>query len=129
MDTSASTDTSLLADVPVMHLASVRQRRERANLLRNVGPFRRALCARRDLEIRRQLCKVDKVVRVWVAVLSIVQWVASSSTLTHPPSTPPAPTPLPPHPTLPHPPLPHTLVALLHGCVGIQSCWLTRVVL
>lgn len=60
-DTSSKTDTSLLADVPVMHMATVRQRRDRANLLRNVGPFRRALCARRDLEIRRQLCKVDKV--------------------------------------------------------------------
>ncbi|KAL8592460.1 hypothetical protein ACOMHN_021402 [Nucella lapillus] len=54
-------DSSLQSDVPVLHLAAVRQRRERTNLLRNLGPFRRALCARRDLEIRRQLCKVDKV--------------------------------------------------------------------
>ncbi|XP_076435763.1 uncharacterized protein LOC143275497 [Babylonia areolata] len=54
-------DTSLQSDVPVLHMAAVRQKRERTNLLRNLGPFRRALCARRDLEIRRQLCKVDKV--------------------------------------------------------------------
>lgn len=55
------TATSLHSDVPILHMASVRQKRERGNLLRNLGPFRRALCARRDLEIRRQLCKVDKV--------------------------------------------------------------------
>lgn len=54
-------NTKLLSDVPVVHMAAVRQRRDRANLLRNLGPFRKALCARRDLEIRRQMCKVDKV--------------------------------------------------------------------
>lgn len=61
---ASSKDTrslSLLHDVPALHLAAVRQRHDRANLLKNVGPFRRGLCARRDLEIRRQLCKVDKV--------------------------------------------------------------------
>ncbi|KAK7484825.1 hypothetical protein BaRGS_00023868 [Batillaria attramentaria] len=58
---SAKMATSLHHDVPILHMSSVRQTRDRANLLRNLGPFRRALCARRDLEIRRQLCKVDKV--------------------------------------------------------------------
>ncbi|KAK3104841.1 hypothetical protein FSP39_011419, partial [Pinctada imbricata] len=30
------------------------------SILQNIGTFRRGLCARKDLEIRRQLCKLDK---------------------------------------------------------------------
>jgi hypothetical protein len=33
--------------------------------LSNLGPYRRALCARRDLSIRRRLCKVEKVTLLW----------------------------------------------------------------
>jgi hypothetical protein len=80
-----TSDCSLLADSPVLHMAAVRQQRERANLLRNLGPFRKALCARRDLEIRRQMCKVDKVsgqgfflflFLFWGGWARLVQWLA-----------------------------------------------------
>jgi hypothetical protein len=49
------------SDIAVFHASITNKIKERRNLLRNIGPFRRALCARRDLEIRRQLCKIDKV--------------------------------------------------------------------
>ncbi|XP_063430416.1 zinc finger CCCH domain-containing protein 13-like isoform X2 [Mytilus trossulus] len=48
------------SDIAVFHASITSKNQQRKNLLRNIGPFRRALCARRDLEIRRQLCKVDK---------------------------------------------------------------------
>ncbi|VDI26470.1 Hypothetical predicted protein, partial [Mytilus galloprovincialis] len=48
------------SDIAVFHSSITSKNQQRKNLLRNIGPFRRALCARRDLEIRRQLCKVDK---------------------------------------------------------------------
>ncbi|XP_052104398.1 zinc finger CCCH domain-containing protein 13-like isoform X4 [Mytilus californianus] len=48
------------SDIAVFHSSITSKNLQRKNLLRNIGPFRRALCARRDLEIRRQLCKVDK---------------------------------------------------------------------
>lgn len=51
----------LLHDVAAFHALAVIKNRERANLVRNIGPFRRALCARRDLMMRRQLCKAGKV--------------------------------------------------------------------
>ncbi|XP_071084316.1 zinc finger CCCH domain-containing protein 13-like isoform X1 [Haliotis cracherodii] len=47
--------------VAAFHCAALRKLRERASLLKNIGSHRRALCARKDLEIRRRLCKVDKV--------------------------------------------------------------------
>lgn len=48
-------------DIAMFHTSAVQKLKERRNLLSDIGPYRRALCARRDLEIRRQLCKVDKV--------------------------------------------------------------------
>ena len=51
----------LLHDLAVMHTAALNQQRERKNLVENIGPFRRALCARRDLMIRRKLCRAGKV--------------------------------------------------------------------
>ncbi|XP_054724542.1 zinc finger CCCH domain-containing protein 13-like isoform X2 [Uloborus diversus] len=39
------------------HVAISQTKRERTNAFNNVGPYRRALCARRDLQIRKQLCK------------------------------------------------------------------------
>ena len=48
-------------DIAMFHSSAVQKLKERRNLLSDIGPYRRALCARRDLEIRRQLCKVDKV--------------------------------------------------------------------
>ncbi|KAL3847259.1 hypothetical protein ACJMK2_018180 [Sinanodonta woodiana] len=49
-------------DIPAFHSAALQKMKERQQLLQNVGPYRKALVARHDLEIRRQLCKVDKVV-------------------------------------------------------------------
>ena len=48
-------------DIAMFHSSALHKLKERRNLLSDIGPFRRALCARKDLEIRRQLCKVDKV--------------------------------------------------------------------
>ncbi|KAF8786176.1 Zinc finger CCCH domain-containing protein 13 [Argiope bruennichi] len=39
------------------HVAVSQNKQERANLFNKVGPFRRALCARRDLHIRKVLCR------------------------------------------------------------------------
>ena len=47
----------LLHDIAAFHVQALRKRRERQNLLHDVGSFRRALCARRDLRIRQILCK------------------------------------------------------------------------
>lgn len=48
------------SDIAVFHSSITIKNKQRQSLMRSIGPFRRALCARRDLEIRRQLCKVDK---------------------------------------------------------------------
>ena len=58
---SAAPRFEFLNDVACFHSSALQKLKERKNLLSNIGPFRRALCARRDLEMRRQLCKVDKV--------------------------------------------------------------------
>ncbi|XP_036367355.1 zinc finger CCCH domain-containing protein 13 isoform X2 [Octopus sinensis] len=46
--------------IAALHMASVKKNKDRSNLLHDIGSHRRALCARRDLEIRRQLCQIDK---------------------------------------------------------------------
>ena len=51
----------LLNDVAEFHSSLVRKMKEREELVSNIGPYRRALCARRDLAIRRALCKAEKV--------------------------------------------------------------------
>jgi len=48
-------------NVASFHATTIKKSQERASLVSNVGPHRRALCARRDLAVRRALCKVDKV--------------------------------------------------------------------
>lgn len=42
-------------------MAALNRRVERAGLLTNLGPCCKALCARRDFAIRRQLLKNEKV--------------------------------------------------------------------
>jgi len=48
-------------DLGALNMAALNRRMERAGLLRNLGPCCKALCARRDFAIRRQLLKNDKV--------------------------------------------------------------------
>lgn len=48
-------------DLGALNMAARRRRVERAGLLTNLGPCCKALCARRDFAIRRQLLKNDKV--------------------------------------------------------------------
>lgn len=48
-------------DLGAQNISAMNRRLERAGLLTNLGPCRKALCARRDLAIRRQLLKNDKV--------------------------------------------------------------------
>ncbi|GIX98788.1 zinc finger CCCH domain-containing protein 13, partial [Caerostris extrusa] len=43
--------------VAAFHVAISQNKLERANLFNKVGPYRRALCARRDLQIRKVLCR------------------------------------------------------------------------
>ena len=50
-----------LHPVAMFHATAQVQKNNRSKLMRNIGPFRRALCARKDLNIRRQLCKVERV--------------------------------------------------------------------
>ena len=49
-------------DLGALNMATLNRRTERANLLRNLGPCCKALCARRDIAIRMQLLKNDKVI-------------------------------------------------------------------
>jgi hypothetical protein len=49
----------LLNPVAAFHATAVIRKRERDTLLSDLGPHRRALCARRDLFIRRRLCKLS----------------------------------------------------------------------
>jgi hypothetical protein len=51
----------LLSPVAEFHSTAVKRNKERQELVFNIGPYRRALCARRDLAMRRALCKFDKV--------------------------------------------------------------------
>lgn len=48
-------------ELGALNMAALNRREERAGLLRNLGPCCKALCARRDITIRRQLLKNDKV--------------------------------------------------------------------
>jgi hypothetical protein len=59
--TTPSKKFELLSPVAEFHASIVKRMKERADLVSNIGPYRRALCARRDLAVRRALCKVDKV--------------------------------------------------------------------
>lgn len=53
-------------DLGALNLAALNRRVERAGLLSNLGPCCKALCARRDFAIRRQLLKNDKVDVMWL---------------------------------------------------------------
>jgi|SRR6218665_1089305 len=57
----APTKFELLDDIADFHAGLQLKSSERIGIVTNVGPYRRALCARRDLAIRRGLCKVEKV--------------------------------------------------------------------
>lgn len=48
-------------ELGALNMAALNRRVERAGLLSNLGPCCKALCARRDFAIRRQLLKNDKV--------------------------------------------------------------------
>lgn len=70
-NSNAKTETAVLpktfelqSPVAEFHASLVKRMKERAELVGNIGPYRRALCARRDLAVRRALCKVDKVTNV-----------------------------------------------------------------
>jgi hypothetical protein len=49
-----------LDPVADFHASLMKKLNERVTLVTNIGQYRRALCARRDLAMRRALCKVDK---------------------------------------------------------------------
>lgn len=46
-------------DVAALHTVILRQKHEREAILDNIGPYRQALCARRDLLMRRKLCRLQ----------------------------------------------------------------------
>lgn len=52
-------------------LGALNRRMEKTSLLSNLGPYCKALCARRDFAIRRQLLKNDKV-----DVMNTMFWLA-----------------------------------------------------
>ena len=51
----------LLHDVANFHVTAFFKKKRQLSALRDIGPYRRALCARRDLAIRRTLCRIEKV--------------------------------------------------------------------
>lgn len=57
----ADADKLFEHDLGALNMAALNRRVERAGLLSNLGPCCKALCARRDFAIRRQLLKNDKV--------------------------------------------------------------------
>ena len=58
---ASATTFEFVDGVAAFHATAVKKSAERKTLVANIGPHRRALCARRDLAVRRTLCKVDKV--------------------------------------------------------------------
>lgn len=58
---SSDADKLFEHDLGALNMAALNRRVERAGLLSNLGPCCKALCARRDFAIRRQLLKNDKV--------------------------------------------------------------------
>jgi len=58
---TAANKFEFVDSVAAFHATTARRSQERQTLVSNVGPHRRALCARRDLAVRRALCKVEKV--------------------------------------------------------------------
>lgn len=57
----ADADKLFEHELGALNMAALNRRVERAGLLSNLGPCCKALCARRDFAIRRQLLKNDKV--------------------------------------------------------------------
>lgn len=60
-DTALDADKLFEHDLGALNMAALNRRVERAGLLSNLGPCCKALCARRDFAIRRQLLKNEKV--------------------------------------------------------------------
>uniref|UniRef100_A0A3B5N137 Zinc finger CCCH-type containing 13 n=1 Tax=Xiphophorus couchianus TaxID=32473 RepID=A0A3B5N137_9TELE len=60
LDDPKDTDKLFEHDLGALNMAAVNRRVERAGLLSNLGPCCKALCARRDFAIRRQLLKNEK---------------------------------------------------------------------
>nr|XP_019968901.1 PREDICTED: zinc finger CCCH domain-containing protein 13-like [Paralichthys olivaceus] len=60
MDDPKDADKLFEHDLGALNMAALNRRVERAGLLTNLGPCCKALCARRDFAIRRQLLKNDK---------------------------------------------------------------------
>ncbi|KAJ3584177.1 hypothetical protein NHX12_014673 [Muraenolepis orangiensis] len=60
LDDPKDADKLFEHDLGALNLAALNRRAERAGLLSNLGPCCKALCARRDFAIRRQLLKNDK---------------------------------------------------------------------
>lgn len=60
LDDPKDADQLFEHDLGALNMAALSRKEERGGLLRNLGPCSKALCARRDLVIRRQLLKNDK---------------------------------------------------------------------
>ncbi|XP_054655460.1 zinc finger CCCH domain-containing protein 13 isoform X2 [Dunckerocampus dactyliophorus] len=60
LDDPKDADKLFEHDLGALNMAALNRRVERAGLLSNLGPCCKALCARRDLAIRRELLKNDK---------------------------------------------------------------------
>lgn len=60
LDDPKDADKLFEHDLGALNMAALNRRVERAGLLRNLGPCCKALCARRDFAIRRQLLKNEK---------------------------------------------------------------------
>ena len=58
----------LLHDVAMLHVVAMESRQTRATLISDIGPHRRALCAYKDLQIRRKLCGLDSVSREYIFI-------------------------------------------------------------
>ena len=56
-----SSKFEFLSDVAMLHSNAAQRLKMRMSIMSSIGPHRRALCARKDLSIRRYLCKVSKV--------------------------------------------------------------------
>ncbi|XP_055771693.1 zinc finger CCCH domain-containing protein 13-like [Salvelinus fontinalis] len=60
LDDPKDADKLFEHDLGALNKAALNRKVERAGLLRNLGPCCKALCARRDMAIRRQLLKNEK---------------------------------------------------------------------
>ena len=85
MDVEDAADSQVIASVGALMAGAAAKRREKEMLFSSVGPCRRALCARRDLAMRKRLRRLTaKVCLVFSVLLARFLFLVSVVQILHP---------------------------------------------